>query len=86
MTFVTFTNVVSTPFLLQSKSGHIFVCWSIAAIGEEIIFRGYLINRLIDLLGESLAAKILILICAGTTFGFVHYYQGIHGIISAGLI
>jgi membrane protease YdiL (CAAX protease family) len=64
----------------------LIVSWTIAAIGEEIIFRGYLINRLIDLIGESLPVKILIVVFAGITFGFVHYYQGIHGIIAAGLI
>ena len=60
--------------------------WTIAAFGEEIIFRGYLINRLTDLIGESLPAKILIVILAGLAFGSVHYYQGIHGVISAGII
>lgn len=64
----------------------ILVSWTIAAFGEEIIFRGYLINRLINLLGESTTAKIIIVILAGICFGFVHFYQGIHGVISAGII
>jgi len=64
----------------------LIVTWTVGAFGEEIIFRGYLINRLINLIGESLPAKIMVVILSGLAFGFVHYYQGIHGIISAGLI
>ena len=64
----------------------LIVAWTIAAFGEEILFRGYLINRLIDLIGESLPAKILIVILVGAAFGFVHYYQGTHGVVVAGII
>jgi membrane protease YdiL (CAAX protease family) len=28
----------------------------------------------------------VVVILGGIAFGFVHYYQGIHGIVSAGLI
>ena len=64
----------------------LIVAWTIAAFGEEILFRGYLINRLIDLIGESLPAKILIVILSGAAFGFVHYYQGTHGVVVAGIV
>lgn len=63
----------------------IIISWTFAAVGEEIIFRGYLLNRLSDLLGESAWANILIVLLAGTAFGFVHLYQGMHGAISAGI-
>ncbi len=59
--------------------------WTIGAIFEELIFRGYLINRLIDLIGNSLSSKISIIILSSTAFGFVHFYQGIHGVISTGI-
>lgn len=59
--------------------------WIIGAIFEELIFRGYLINRLIDFFGNSLPSKIVIVILASTAFGFIHFYQGMHGVISTGI-
>lgn len=63
----------------------IFISWTLAAFGEEILFRGYLIHRLIDLIGEKIPAKILIVILVGAAFGFVHYYQGSRGVVAAGI-
>lgn len=59
--------------------------WTIAAIFEEFIFRGYLVSRLADLFGESLASKIFIVLLATIPFGAVHAYQGMQGMITAGL-
>ena len=64
----------------------LIVTWTVAAFGEEILFRGYLIRRLIDLIGESFPAKVLTVILVGAAFGFVHYYQGTHGVVVAGII
>jgi len=60
--------------------------WTTAAFLEEIVFRGYLIHRCIDLIGETLVSKIIIVLITGITFGFVHSYQGLNGAISAGFI
>ena len=57
--------------------------WIIGAILEELLFRGYLVNRLLDLFGNSFLSKIIVIILASTAFGFVHFYQGLHGVISA---
>lgn len=62
------------------------VSWTTAAFLEEIVFRGYLIHRLIDLIGETLLTKIIIILITGVAFGFVHSYQGLNGAISAGFI
>ena len=62
------------------------VSWTIAAFLEEIVFRGYLINRFIDLIGHTLGAKVIIVLLTGLLFGFVHTYQGLNGAISAGVI
>lgn len=59
--------------------------WIIGAVLEEVIFRGYLINRLLDLFGDSFLSKIMAVVLASLTFGFVHYYQGMHGVISTGI-
>jgi uncharacterized protein len=59
--------------------------WTVGAIFEEFIFRGYLLNRLKDLFGNKLHAQILIVILAAIPFGFIHAYQGTQGIITAAL-
>jgi uncharacterized protein len=59
--------------------------WTIGAIFEEFIFRGYLLNRLKDLFGNKLPAQILTVILAAIPFGFIHAYQGVQGIINAAL-
>jgi uncharacterized protein len=59
--------------------------WTVGAIFEEFIFRGYLLNRLKDLFGNKPPAQILIVILAAIPFGFIHAYQGTQGIITAAL-
>jgi len=62
------------------------VSWTTAAFLEEIVFRGYLINRFIDLFGETLLTKVIIVLLTGIAFGLVHSYQGLNGVISTGCI
>jgi membrane protease YdiL (CAAX protease family) len=61
----------------------LLITWIIGAVLEELLFRGYLVNRLLDLFGNSLLSKFIVVILASTAFGFVHFYQGLHGVISA---
>lgn len=56
------------------------ISWTIAAFGEEMIFRGYILNRFADLLGHSRAGWIIGLIGSSALFGIGHAYQGITGI------
>jgi len=63
----------------------IIISWTLAAFYEEIIFRGYLINRLGNIIKGKLPSKIVIVILAATAFGFAHYYQGFHGVITTGI-
>jgi uncharacterized protein len=63
----------------------IIISWTLAAFYEEIIFRGYLINRLGNIIKGKLLSKIVIVILAAMAFGFAHHYQGIHGVISTGI-
>lgn len=64
----------------------IFISWTTAAFFEEILFRGYLINRLTDLFGEHNITKGILVLISGFIFDFVHYYQGLNGAIAAGII
>jgi len=60
--------------------------WILAAFGEEMVYRGYLMNRVADLLNRTRAAWVLSLIVVHVGFGFAHAYQGATGIIDEGLM
>ncbi|MGO9481958.1 MAG: type II CAAX prenyl endopeptidase Rce1 family protein, partial [Candidatus Kryptoniota bacterium] len=49
--------------------------WTIVAFGEEMIFRGYLMNRIADLVGRSRTGWILSLLGSTLIFGLAHEYQ-----------
>ena len=60
--------------------------WVIAAFGEELFFRGYIMKRLAALFGNSDSAWMLGAILSSAAFGIVHFYQGISGIITTGSV
>ena len=59
--------------------------WTLAAFGEEMVYRGYLMNRVADLMNRTRWAWIVSLIVVHVGFGLAHAYQGITGIIDEGL-
>jgi CAAX protease family protein len=59
--------------------------WTVAAFGEEMVYRGYLMNRVADLLNRTRRAWIISLIAVQVAFGLAHAYQGWTGIIDEGL-
>jgi len=61
------------------------VSWILAAFGEELAFRGYLMNRVADGLGRTRAAWILSLAVVSVFFGIGHGTQGIAGIVQESL-
>jgi membrane protease YdiL (CAAX protease family) len=65
------------------------VSWTEAAFIEEMFFRGYLFNRITDLVGNKRIGVILALITTSVLFGIAHNYQGISGMLDtflAGLL
>ena len=63
--------------------------WTLAAFGEELLHRGYLMNRVAELAGGSSMAWAVSLIVVSVLFGVAHLYQGISGVftsLSAGLV
>ena len=65
------------------------IAWTSAAIGEELIFRGFLQSRLEAGFGPGRAGAVLALLVQATVFGFAHGYQGIGGVLltaAAGLV
>jgi uncharacterized protein len=63
----------------------IFLAWTLAAFGEEMVWRGYLMNRVADIVGRTRKGWIVSLILVHSAFGLAHSYQGITGIIDEGL-
>jgi len=59
--------------------------WTLAAFGEEMVYRAYLMNRVADLLNRTRRAWIISLIAVHVAFGLAHAYQGLTGIIDEGL-
>jgi len=60
--------------------------WTLAAFGEEMVYRGYLMNRVADLFNRTRRAWIMSLIAVHVAFGLAHAYQGLTGIIDEGLM
>ncbi|MCG8434928.1 MAG: CPBP family intramembrane metalloprotease [Gammaproteobacteria bacterium] len=63
----------------------IALSWVLAAFGEEICFRGFLMKRIAGIFGEGNAAWIISLILSSILFGWGHTEQGVSGWIQEGL-
>lgn len=57
------------------------VTWTLAAFGEELAYRGYLLNRIADGLGRSRAAFLAGAVVVSVLFGFAHKAQGVAGML-----
>jgi membrane protease YdiL (CAAX protease family) len=60
--------------------------WTLAAFGEEMVFRGYLIHRIGDIVGDRPLGRAIALLASSALFGLAHLYQGWAGVIAAGVI
>ncbi len=65
---------------------YIALAWILAAFGEEMVYRGYLMNRVADLMNRTQRAWIVSLIVVHVGFGLAHAYQGVTGVIDEGLM
>ena len=61
------------------------IVWTFAAFGEEIGYRGYLLNRAADAAGRSKAAYWAAVVVVAVLFGYGHYYKGPSGIVDSGM-
>ncbi len=58
--------------------------WVVAAVGEELVWRGYLMTRLAGVFGNSRASWVVSLLLVSAAFGFAHANQGLPGMIQEG--
>ena len=61
------------------------IVWTFAAFGEELGYRGYLLNRTADVMGRARWAYWVAVIPSAILFGYGHYYKGSAGIIDSGM-
>jgi membrane protease YdiL (CAAX protease family) len=64
---------------------YLVVVWSWAAFGEELTYRGYVLNRAADLGRRTPFAWVASLLFVTTLFGVGHSYQGLAGMIDTGI-
>jgi hypothetical protein len=57
------------------------LAWLLAAFGEEMVWRGYLMNRFAEIRGRSTSAWIASAILISLLFGLAHFPQGPTGVI-----
>jgi membrane protease YdiL (CAAX protease family) len=61
------------------------VSWVLGAFLEEMAFRGYLLNRSLDLFGVRLPGMVFSVLLNASAFGVLHSEQGLGGILNTGL-
>lgn len=77
----TFTSIHGNVLFL---SGYLLNTWTVAAFAEEMMFRGYLLNRIADLFNRNASGWATAIIAQATLFGAVHAYEGLVGMLVAG--
>lgn len=67
-------------------AGLLVAAWVTAALGEELLFRGFLMNELADLLGGGGQGWAASAVLTSAVFGAGHFYQGPGGMLATGVI
>jgi membrane protease YdiL (CAAX protease family) len=58
----------------------------VSSFGEEVIYRGFLINRISQIGNESKKATIIAVILSSIIFGLIHYAWGPMGMVQTGFM
>jgi membrane protease YdiL (CAAX protease family) len=59
--------------------------WTLAAFGEEIAYRGFIVTRISDLFGSTKTSGIVAVGLSSVLFAIGHYYKGPAGMIDSGI-
>jgi uncharacterized protein len=57
--------------------------WTLAAFGEEMAYRGYVLERAATIGYRSSAAYLIAMVVVSLLFGLGHYYQGVAGMVGS---
>jgi membrane protease YdiL (CAAX protease family) len=60
--------------------------WVMVVFVEEMVFRGFFMTEIYRLLGPGPGSRIACLVLPAILFGCAHWYQGISGMLSTGLM
>ena len=62
------------------------IVWTLAAFGEEMVFRGYIMHTLARPFKHKNLGWVFAVVMTSSLFGWGHSYQGITGIILTGVV
>ena len=84
-------QVRGTPTLGADLWEYLFwaipVSWGSAAFGEELLFRGFVLNRIGRSIGSLTTPAIVVaVVLQAAIFGSLHIYQGIGGVLITGAV
>ena len=68
---------------LPASLGMLALVWTLAAFGEEMAYRGYVLERAAALGHHSSSAYVAAMIVVSVLFGLGHWYQGMPGVIGS---
>lgn len=71
---------------LPALLGGLVIVWTVAAFGEELVFRGFFLNGLADLGNYTRSGWATAVITSALLFGLGHLYQGITGVILSAIV
>jgi membrane protease YdiL (CAAX protease family) len=66
---------------LGALSVFLLLTWTLAAFGEEIVYRGYIQNRVVDIFGDTRDGWLAAVLISSILFGLAHTEQGIIGVV-----
>jgi membrane protease YdiL (CAAX protease family) len=65
--------------------GLLVLSWTLAALGEELAYRGYLQTRIVDLFGPGTTGVVIAVLLSSLLFGVAHSEQGAVGVVATAL-
>lgn len=65
---------------LGMLAGLLLVTWTVAAFGEEIVYRGFIQTRITDVLGRNPVGVVVAVVISSVLFGLTHTEYGIVGV------
>jgi membrane protease YdiL (CAAX protease family) len=65
---------------LGMLAGLLLVTWTVAAFGEEIVYRGFIQTRITDVLGRNPVGVVVAVVISSVLFGLAHTEYGIVGV------
>lgn len=71
---------------LPAAAKLVALAWLSAAIGEELVFRGFLMHQLSALLHGFRGARAVAALLGGIAFGWMHASQGLSGMVLTGVV